>query len=137
MKGVYTLVIEAEAKVEFKTRSRSFKLGKGFYAYVGSAMNSLENRVARHLSPDKKRFWHIDYLLELTTIRAVVSAQTDVKAECQIVKHLTELTAVRWFGCSDCSCMSHLFWDPDLSLLTEKVVKAFEKSGLHPAILLI
>ena len=31
---------------------------KGFYAYVGSAMNNLEKRVQRHLRK-KKNFYHL------------------------------------------------------------------------------
>ena len=30
---------------------------------VQNAMNSLESRVKRHLSDNKKKHWHIDYLL--------------------------------------------------------------------------
>ena len=36
----------------------------GCYAYVGSAMNGLYQRINRHLRKEKKRHWHIDYLLE-------------------------------------------------------------------------
>ena len=56
MKGCYCLIIEVD---EDKTIQIGKKLGKiqfkkGFYVYVGSAMNSLYARINRHLSNDKK-----------------------------------------------------------------------------------
>ena len=36
---------------------------KGTYFYIGSARKGLRARVKRHLSGEKRLFWHIDYLL--------------------------------------------------------------------------
>ena len=38
-------------------------LEPGWYLYVGSARRHLEARLRRHLRPEKRRRWHIDYLL--------------------------------------------------------------------------
>jgi Uri superfamily endonuclease len=64
MKGIYVLVIKVTTLINLKVGA----LGKlvfpdGMYAYVGSAQNSIETRVKRHLRKEKSLFWHIDYLL--------------------------------------------------------------------------
>ena len=64
MKGSYFLVIRLRGDKTVKTRAREFSLRKGYYVYVGSAMNSLEKRVERHFAREKKLHWHIDYLLK-------------------------------------------------------------------------
>lgn len=63
MKGCYCLVIKNDETTKIKIG----KLGrldfkKGYYVYVGSAMNRLESRLKRHLSNKKKMHWHVDYL---------------------------------------------------------------------------
>jgi len=35
----------------------------GWYVYTGSARNGLAQRVGRHLRHNKRKHWHIDYLL--------------------------------------------------------------------------
>lgn len=61
----YCLIINIKKDTEIKIGKKlgfiNFK--KGCYVYVGSAMNCLESRVKRHLSDNKKKHWHIDYLL--------------------------------------------------------------------------
>lgn len=65
LKGIYTLVITLTTSATI----RAGKLGnisfpEGYYAYVGSALNGLEARIARHLKEDKLLHWHIDYFLQ-------------------------------------------------------------------------
>jgi Uri superfamily endonuclease len=61
MKGVYALLIKLGEDEEITCgRLGLIKFKKGFYAYIGSAMNLLENRVRRHIKKQKKTFWHID-----------------------------------------------------------------------------
>lgn len=87
---------------------------KGFYAYVGSAMNGLEQRIARHLRKEKKIFWHIDYLLDKGRIVEVIRIESDRKQECGIAKRFAErFEPVPKFGCSDCDCTSHLFFSEE------------------------
>ena len=65
MKGSYCLITNLKKDTRIKIGKKlgiiSFK--KSCYVYVGSAMNSLESRVKRQLSDNKKKHWHIDYLL--------------------------------------------------------------------------
>lgn len=112
MKGSYLLVIKNEndeiiqigklGEIEFK---------KGYYIYVGSALNGLEQRIKRHLRLNKKIHWHIDYLLKKSKIIDVFYKENDTREECLIAKKLDEkLYSITGFGCSDCKCKSHLFY---------------------------
>lgn len=132
MTGLYILILALPHSATISTRRRAFALEPGFYAYVGSAMNSLEARIARHLSPDKKRHWHIDYLIEHTIVRYVLSAESDADLECLLAGGLADAAVVSGFGCSDCRCRSHLFFSPDLIDLTSRATGAFRAAGLDP-----
>lgn len=91
------------------------------YAYVGSAQNSLERRVERHLRKAKK-FWHTDYLLDDDAVRIVkvFYKQAGKSEECRIARKLSEKgVAVKCFGCSDCGCVSHLFRVNDYGFLRD------------------
>jgi Uri superfamily endonuclease len=45
---------------------------KAFYAYVGSAMNGLETRLAHYLRDSEKPHWHIDYLLKQAKLQDII-----------------------------------------------------------------
>ena len=121
MKGVYVLVVSVGKDISVNVGALgSVLFEKGLYAYVGSAQNGLEKRVERHLSKAKRRFWHIDYLLESDAVKVVeVFYKKAGKAEeCRIAEKLGEGgVAVKDFGCSDCSCISHLFRVDDYGFL--------------------
>ncbi len=95
----------------------------GLYAYVGSAQNNLELRVARHKRKSKRLFWHIDYLLKNPEVKVIdVLYELDGKAEeCRIANLLAQngCKPVNGFGCSDCRCRSHLFHAQDFKFLLE------------------
>jgi len=112
MKGVYVLLIELKTDKQIqigKLGNIFFK--KGFYAYVGSALNNLEKRIQRHLSLEKKMHWHVDYLLNHADITNVFYKETNEKVECNIARELAKgLKCINGFGCSDCGCQSHLHY---------------------------
>ena len=88
------------------------QLAKGTYIYVGSAQNGLEKRVERHFRREKRKFWHIDYLLENPTSKIVTLFYKEAPKtlECVIAEAISRRgEAVTGFGCSDCHCRSHLF----------------------------
>lgn len=136
MKGVYILLILIDGDVAVKIGS----LGKiffegGFYAYVGSAQNSLEKRVARHFKKERRKFWHIDYLLEdeRTKIIEVFYKETEKGEECRIANKIRESNQpIKGFGSSDCGCKSHLFKINTCDLLT-KILKenSFLRLAMH------
>ena len=115
MKGTYCLIISLKKneKLDIGHLHQDYKFKKGYYVYIGSAMNSLVARINRHLSDDKKLHWHIDYLLknEHSEIRDVLFTVSDKKIECDLASTIAENgEEVPKFGCPDCNCNSHLIY---------------------------
>jgi Uri superfamily endonuclease len=133
-KGIYTIIIELDKAMDVPVGTRRrYYFQKGYYAYVGSALSGLEQRVRRHLSPMKKHHWHIDYLLERARIQNIIYAETGAKKECALANALFQrLPAVAGFGCSDCRCQSHLFFCPEWQALENLIINAFRTLGLEP-----
>ncbi len=123
LKGIYVLIIRLDGDADVNIGAlgeRTFK--KGLYAYVGSAQNNLEQRVKRHLRKEKRKFWHIDYLLDsnATKVVEVLYRQGGKAEECTLANLLAKTgEAVNGFGCSDCHCKSHLFRTSDTRFLRE------------------
>jgi Uri superfamily endonuclease len=134
MTGTYVILAElGEARDVQVGRRRKDHFEKGFYGYVGSALGGLEKRVARHLHTQKKLYWHIDYFLNMVTVRAVVYAETSQKKECLIALALSsKLASKPHFGCSDCNCPSHLFFCQDFEILRNTVLDSFKLLNLKP-----
>jgi Uri superfamily endonuclease len=134
MRGIYVVIAELPKAMDMQIgRRRRDHFEKGFYGYVGSALNGLEKRLARHLDKRKKLHWHIDYFLNVATVRAVVYAETSKKKECLIAYALSgKLPSISNFGCSDCNCTSHLFFCQDLENLNEAVLHSFNLLNLNP-----
>ena len=113
LKGAYILIVHVgkDSEIEIGSLGKTF-FEKGDYAYIGSAMNSLEKRIKRHKGKEKKLFWHIDYLLSApnSELKKVFVKPSNKKEECRIAEKVsTTGIPVRGFGCSDCDCSSHLF----------------------------
>jgi Uri superfamily endonuclease len=88
------------------------KFEKGLYAYVGSAQTNLEQRIRRHFRKKKRKFWHIDYLLDsdAAKIAKVFSKHANKSEECETASIIGKRDgSIACFGCSDCNCKSHLF----------------------------
>jgi Uri superfamily endonuclease len=137
--GIYTLLLFLPKQVTLDIG----KLGKqrfpmGYYTYTGSALgkgaSSLKHRIARHLSKEKRRFWHIDYLLadENVSVEAVIVAETNENMECKTNQHIKTIMGakvpVKGFGASDCrkNCESHLLFFPDIIEVKDLVNKIVE-----------
>ena len=114
MKGVYVLIIEKSIGEELEIgKLGTIEFKSGFYAYVGSALSGLEQRIKRHLRREKRLYWHIDYLLASpgADVREVIFKETSNREECMIARKMHEqLEHINGFGCSDCRCESHLFF---------------------------
>ena len=126
MKGCYCLIIELETDKKIKVGKRlKIDFKKGYYVYVGSAMNNLESRVKRHLSKSKKLHWHIDYLLKYGKVKEVIY-NDGKKVECDLAKELSlKNESVTDFGCSDCDCESHLYYFKKENEAIEEVINAY------------
>jgi len=143
--GIYTLLLFLPKQVTLTVG----KLGKqrfpmGYYTYTGSALgkgaSSLKHRIARHLRKEKRRFWHIDYLLadENVSVEAVIVAETNENMECKTNQHIKTIMGakvqVKGFGASDCrkNCKSHLLYFPDIEnadCLVQKLVEYLQSSS--------
>lgn len=123
MKGIYVLIIRVTEDISVNVGALGKTVfPKGLYAYVGSAQINIEQRVKRHLRSEKRKFWHIDYLLEnpAAEISGVFFKEGDKTEECETAKFIGERSeAVAGFGCSDCNCKSHLFRIENYKFLQE------------------
>jgi Uri superfamily endonuclease len=122
VKGVYVLIISVGRDIRVNVGALgSIFFERGLYAYVGSAQNGLERRVQRHLRKAKKKFWHVDYLLDDDVkVVKVFYKEAEKFEECRIATKLSEKgVAVKDFGCSDCGCVSHLFRIDDCGFLRD------------------
>jgi Uri superfamily endonuclease len=122
MKGSYLLLIKLHDYASIKIGAMgkiTFK--RGYYIYVGSAMGkkgstTLLNRVKRHNRPKEQKatHWHIDYLLnsKISQIIQIYLIPSSDKIECYLASRLEETAEeiIPKFGCSDCSCVGHLFY---------------------------
>jgi Uri superfamily endonuclease len=112
LKGSYALFMHLKEEDEIRIGSLGkIELPKGYYVYVGSAMNGIEGRVNRHLRNRKKVHWHIDYFLKKVEISSVYYLESKKRTECKIAnKFSREFEGVPKFGSSDCQCEGHLFY---------------------------
>ena len=126
MKGCYCLIIKVEENKNLKIGKKlKVEFKKGYYVYIGSAMNGLESRVKRHLSKSKKLHWHIDYLLKYSQIIEVIY-NIDQKVECELSKELSKRNEyIQDFGCSDCECDSHLYYFKNRKEAIDEVINAY------------
>jgi len=114
MRGTYCLILSC--KKDFSApvgKLGILNFSEGGYIYIGSALNGLSNRLARHLRKKKKLYWHIDYLLESSylDIDHIFYQSSAVKKECPTARLMAEeFKQCPGFGSSDCACRSHLFY---------------------------
>jgi Uri superfamily endonuclease len=112
MNGTYLLIMALPKDTSVMVgKHGTLHFKKGCYAYVGSALNGLDQRIQRYLRTDKKAHWHIDYLLPFTEIVEILYKENNRREECSIAQFLERnFGSIPGFGCSDCSCKSHLFY---------------------------
>lgn len=135
-KGIYCLVFHNPACTVEVGALGELAFRKGWHIYVGSALGSGGlKRLGRHIAlsqeKDKRPKWHVDYLLTSETfpLRYAASAVTSLRLECLIASALGG-DSVPGFGCSDCTCPSHLLYretDP-----AEEIREVFRYLRLRP-----
>jgi len=116
MKGCYVLLVELPGDIKTTVgKLGSLTFARGYYAYVGSAMNNIEVRVKYHISNHKRKRWHIDYLLEYGRIVAIYYRESKYRCECELADGLrSRFKPIQKFGATDCGCGGHLFYSKDL-----------------------
>ena len=139
-KGVYCLIFEndpCEVKIG-KLGHIPFK--KGYHIYIGSALGPGGlKRVKRHIrlseNRDKNPRWHIDYLHLNHNFKliATLCAATTKRYECLLAQKFIQKdngSYIPDFGCSDCSCISHLYYRKQNPVIETE--QYFIESGLNP-----
>jgi Uri superfamily endonuclease len=143
--GIYTLILflSKETTVTIGRLGKQ-RFPRGYYTYTGSAYgkgsSNLKHRIARHLRKEKRRFWHIDYLLadENVSVEAVIATETNEKMECNTNQYMKKIMGakvpVRGFGASDCrkNCGSHLLYFPEVKkadCLVQKLVRHLQSTS--------
>ncbi|MEW5761514.1 MAG: GIY-YIG nuclease family protein [Candidatus Thermoplasmatota archaeon] len=125
MKGTYILLMSLPGRCNIRVgKLCSIKFNKGYYAYVGSAMNSLVMRIHRHMGNSKKLHWHIDYFLKNANICNIYYKPGKKSKECEFARRLgLQFKAIKDFGASDCNCNSHLFHSEKYPELEKLIIK--------------
>src|SRR3990172_896506 len=128
-RGSYLLILELKRKRQIpigKLGRVSFR--KGFYIYVGSAMTNLSKRMERHRHLRKQHHWHIDELRAVTEFHSVLAIRSSARLECEIAKAFSDISEYKipGFGCTDCTCETHLFGFENDPLRLEKFQKLLQ-----------
>ncbi len=112
-RGSYLLIL----RMNRNRRIQVGRLGKllfrsGYYVYVGSAMQNLSARIARHARLRKKLHWHVDYLRQAASEVVALPIRSSLRQECEVALALDGVLerGPTGFGSSDCDCPGHLFW---------------------------
>jgi len=115
-KGFYLLFIRKDnpSKLKYGKRWEKF-FPAGWYVYVGSGMKHMEKRVDRHFRKNKRKKWHIDFLLEKACLEFAFLFNCGERGECEVSNLLGErFRVVENFGATDCKCRGHLFYISEL-----------------------
>lgn len=136
-KGNYCLIISLENDSNIKIGAKGkISFNKGYYVYIGSALNSLTKRIERHISEKKKKHWHIDYLLlnKNANIKEVIFTYSIKKIECDISNEINKNSDgyIELFGCSDCNCISHLYYFKEYETALKESKDSYKKIGYKP-----
>ncbi len=111
--GTYVLILKGQLKPSLPVgKWGRIPLHPGFYLYVGSARGpgGVRARIKRHCREKKSLHWHIDYLLEELPLIRCWFTHDPGKLEHFWARVMYKVfTPVNGFGCTDCTCPSHLF----------------------------
>ncbi|MDP3564242.1 MAG: GIY-YIG nuclease family protein [Methanoregula sp.] len=136
-KGIYCLIFKNPGCVVRVGALGEIAFRPGWHCYIGSALGSgglkrLERHISLAAQRDKRPKWHVDYLHISSCFSLVyaVYAVTNEQLECQLA-HELDTGGVLKFGCSDCTCTSHLFYREDDP--QDEIISAFRHLRLIPA----
>lgn len=136
--GTYVLVLRSHTSASVEVGRRgALEIKPGYYLYVGSAFGpgGVRSRVARHCRESKAKHWHIDYLRAFVSPVAIWHSHAKHHLEhnwAQALNGMKETTPVPGFGCTDCSCDSHLFFitnKPDMAGFARAVRRNIHSSS--------
>jgi len=139
--GTYLLILRSHCRQIIPIgKIGEIEVKRGYYLYVGSAFGpgGIRARVRRHCRINQKKHWHLDYLREATSVIGAWYSYDPVRLEhewASALEAMTGINAVPGFGCTDCSCNSHLFHGSKMpSLMTySKHIKGHIETWLDRA----
>lgn len=111
-RGSYLLVLEVPEPLKMEVGALGeVAFDRGWYVYVGSAMENLTARLERHRRKRKNFHWHIDYLRDRARVASILPLRSSKRLECRLAGAMAELggVVIPRFGSSDCRCPGHLF----------------------------
>lgn len=111
-RGAYLLLLHLKEERSLEIGALgTLSFSAGWYIYVGSAMNGLTARLARHTRKRKNKHWHIDYLRDAADTVECLPIRASKRLECDLAQTIAKecSESIANFGCSDCNCPSHLF----------------------------
>ena len=118
--GTYVLIITLGSDLTTEVGALgTLSFPAGVYLYTGSALGGLDQRVSRHIRHEKTVKWHIDRLTVAADSVIAYESYPDYVPECELASMAGDcgmVPSVDGFGCSDCSCRTHLFRVTDGSL---------------------
>ena len=136
-RGAYLLILRLPRRrlVEVGRLGR-LPFARGYWIYVGSAMQNLDARIARHLRLTKQHRWHIDYLRRVAAEARGVPIRSSARLECALAEALGAIMASgpRGFGCSDCHCPTHLFYSAEPPLARADFIAVLQAFRMPPAL---
>ena len=124
--GTYVLIITLGSDLTTEVGALgTLSFPAGVYLYTGSALGGLDQRVSRHIRHEKTVKWHIDRLTVAADSVVAYESYPDYIPECELASIAEEcgmIPFVDGFGCSDCSCSTHLLrvTEGSLDLLIER-----------------
>jgi sugar fermentation stimulation protein A len=134
-RGSYLLLLKLahEARVDIGSLGR-IRFPPGHYVYVGSAMQNLSARVARHARRRKKLHWHVDYLRQAASHVVALPIRSSNRGECDVARAFAGVLGPgpAGFGSSDCHCRAHLFWCPTDPLQLRAFHEVLQHFRLRP-----
>lgn len=123
--GAYLLIL----RLDRDRRTRVASLGlldfpRGNYVYAGSALRALSSRVERHFRLEKKLHWHVDHLRACARPIGAFILRGREDMECLLNEMVSHMEGAEphapGFGCSDCSCDTHLHFVDAATLVNLK-----------------
>lgn len=125
-RGAYLLLVTVDSDKTIAVGSLGqIPFKRGCYIYVGSSMQNLSKRVARHTHKKKLQRWHIDYLTAIAAAVTPIPIISSDRLECELAAELQKIApnpAVKGFGSSDCSCPGHLFYFSEYPLQNPRFI---------------
>jgi len=126
-RGSYLLVLEnPEDRVLSVGKLGEIFFQRGWYVYVGSAMQGLDSRLQRHQRKRKKQHWHIDYIAStMMKVKKVYPIRKIDRIESELARAVGNISGsrIKGFGASDVPEDSHLFYFHTTPLKSRAFIK--------------